>query len=58
MWMLAEWFSTISGMEWWNGTLEWNAEMSNLKLVAFGLSAGAATKRMLKKQFAFVVGYK
>ena len=47
--MLAEWLSTISGMEWWNGTLEWNAGISNLKLVAFGFSAGVATKRMLKK---------
>ena len=52
MWMLVEWLSTISGMEWWNGTLEWNAGMGNLKLIAFGFAVGETTKRMLKKQFA------
>ena len=35
-------------MEWWNGMLEWNIGMSNLKVVGFN----RGIKRMLKKQFS------
>ena len=29
------WLSRISGMEWWNGTLEWNTGMGNLNQISF-----------------------
>ena len=40
-------------MEHWNGILEWNAAMTNLKLVVIRyLDFKMGTKRILKKQFS------